>query len=112
MATRTESRNKGKVFSVKNCRPPAEQISGLTPCTVVAKENQICVRYSGDWSGDWGKAIFDALRDNGCHLEWQCYLGSYVDCSMAKQRKPACSGCSFKDECLEVARARTPRLRI
>ena len=100
--------HRGKVFCI---RPRAPAIEGLSPAPsgIITRDNQICVLYTGNWVGGWGAAILGALREGGCSLEWQCYLGSYLDCKMTKQRKPACSRCEFRDECREVARRRSGR---
>lgn len=97
------TRMKGKVFSIKPSRPRIRDIRSPVPYRVVTRENQICVLYSGAWREHWGRSILDSIRDHGCGLEWQCYLGSFVDCNMTKQRKPACAGCQFRDECREAA---------
>ncbi len=108
MGSLTGADHRGKVFCIQ---PNAPAIDGLSPppAGIITKENQICVLYSGKWVGSWGGAIVDAVRRAGCSLEWQCYLGSYLDCNMAKQRKPACSRCRFKDECRAAARRRSGR---
>jgi len=97
------ARMKGKVFSIKPRRPRIRDMASPVPYRVITRDRQICVLYSGVWREHWGKAILDSIRRHGCGLEWQCYLGSFVDCSMTKQRKPACSSCEFRDECREVA---------
>ena len=108
MANLTGSQHRGKVFCIQ---PRAPEIKGLSPApeAIIVRENQVCILYSGNWVGAWGGAIVEALRKAGCSLEWQCYLGSYLDCNMAKQRKPACSRCRYREECREVARKRSPR---
>jgi hypothetical protein len=100
--------HRGKVFCVQ---PRAPAIDGLSPppAEIITRDNQICILYSGDWIGGWGGAIIELMRKAGCSLEWQCYLSSYADCNMAKQRKPACSRCRFREECREVARRRSRR---
>jgi hypothetical protein len=98
------------VFAIKPAVPEIGEIPDPEPQRIITRENQICVMYTGDWSEHWGKAILDYLRENECGLEWQCYLGSFIECKMTKQRKPACSRCQFREECRRAARARAPRL--
>jgi len=98
----------GKIFCIN---PSAPKVKRLTPppFKVVTQLNQLCILYSGAWKGHWGDAVLDAMREDGSSLEWQCYLGSYLDCKMTKQRKPACFRCEFKHECTEVAKERERR---
>ena len=104
----TSTAHMGKIFCIN---PEAPEIKKLTPppFKVITKLNQLCIFYSGVWKGRWGGMVLDAMRENGCSLEWQCYLGSYLDCKMTKQRKPACFRCEFKYECNEVAKEREHR---
>lgn len=108
METEEEKRLRGKVFSIepKPEGPKIQDIENPRPEGITTRENQICITYYGDWSKHWGKAIRDTIRGQGCSLRWQCYLGSFLDCKMTKQRKPACFRCQFKEECREVADAR------
>jgi len=104
MAKDTKPLLKGKIFAIKPASVTPE-IKGIPdPPRVVVRENQICVMYKGEWSEDWGRAILNTIRELGCGLEWQCYLGSYIECKMTKQRKPACSRCEFREECRQAVR--------
>jgi hypothetical protein len=104
MATKIVAGIKGKVFSIEPTRPRIQKVPSPPPHKIIGRENQICVLYSGDWSEKWGRAVFDTIRSHGSSLEWQCYLGSFLDCKMTKQRKPACARCEFRDECEQVAK--------
>ena len=94
---------KGKVFCIEPSRPEIQDIAPPLPYRIITRDNQICVLYSGDWSEHWGRDILDTIRRHGSSLEWQCYLGSFIQCKMNKQRKPACAVCEFREECWEAA---------
>lgn len=94
---------KGKVFCIAPARPEIQGITPPLPHRIMARENQICVLYSGAWLRHWGRDILHTVREHGSSLVWQCYLGSFIHCKMNKQRKPACARCEFRDECREAA---------
>ena len=106
MGTEIGAGLKGRVFCIEPARPEIRDTKDITPPLphrIITRENQICVLYYGDWLKHWGRDILGAIRGHGSSLEWQCYLGSFTQCKMNKQRKPACAVCEFRDECREAA---------
>jgi len=105
---------KGKVFCTKPSKTEIQDIQDIAPPLpygIITRENQICVLYSGDWLKHWGRDILQTIRRHGSGLEWQCYLGSFIQCQMNKQRKPACAVCEFREECWEAAAIAGQRAR-